>query len=784
MPAWLERPLRVLRPPVGWPRVAAVVLGVLLIAGGTAAGVILIDRLASRQHAVRDDLVDVKSLANRVSALQWQAVAEGRLSGEADREVRRALRAMNGRLAGLPDGVRRSPEVVHVRVAFVAYEAAVRRQLELLSAGRRDAARRLDSTRVAPGFDALLGSVRGAAATSDRASRSSERRARLWATVAILLSALVLAALFALLERARRHRASAAAAAEGRREREEHFAALLSNSSDVVLVVGPDGRVQSVTEPIARMAGWTPEELRGRPLDAILLTGDEDTTAPSWLALLAGAGAEGLTLNLRGANGSPVPVEVLVNDRRDHAGVGGVILNIRDISERQALEGRLRHLAFHDALTGLPNRVLLEDRIVHAVAAAPRRGRGLAVAFLDLDDFKIVNDSLGHAAGDRLLRAVAERLRASVREGDTVARLGGDEFAILIEDVDDVRSVVELADRIFAALRRSIPLGGKDIYVHASIGIAIDAAAALAPAHRTERSLDLLRDADIAMYAAKARGKDCYELFDREMHEAALARLDHKVELERAIGNAEFELHYQPIVMLDSRQVSGVEALVRWCHPDRGLVSPSDFIPLAEETNLILPIGAWVLRAACEQLAAWRDDLGDRAPAYVSVNVAGSQLEQGGFVDEVRAALADSGLDADALMLELTESSLIDDSGRNAARLQELRALGVRIAIDDFGTGYSSLNYLRRFPMDVLKIDRSFTDGVAVAGEQASLVSAMIAMGDSLELTVVAEGVEDDDQLDHLRTLRCPLGQGFLFSHPLDRDALEAMLYATAVPSA
>jgi diguanylate cyclase (GGDEF)-like protein len=458
-----------------------------------------------------------------------------------------------------------------------------------------------------------------------------------------------------------------------------------------------------------------------------------------------------------------------------------VILNIRDISERQALEGRLRHLAFHDSLTGLPNRVLLEDRIAHAVSAAPRRGRGLAVAFLDLDDFKLVNDSLGHAAGDQLLGTVAQRLRASVREGDTVARLGGDEFAILIEDVDDVHAVVELAERIFAALRRPIAVGGKEIYVHASVGIALDAAAALAPAHQAERSLDLLRDADIAMYAAKARGKDCYELFDLEMHRAALERLDHKVELERGIENAEFELHYQPIVVLDSRRVAGVEALVRWRHPRRGLVQPAEFIPLAEETNLIVPLGGWVLREACTQLAGWRAALGDRAPRYVSVNVAGSQLDQPGFVDEVHRALDESGLDPRALMLELTESSLIEDTGRNALRLQQLRGLGVRIAVDDFGTGYSSLSYLRRFPMDVLKIDRSFTGGLTPGGP-SSLVAAIIAMGDSLELTVVAEGVEDGEQLDRLRTLQCPLGQGFLFSRPLDRDGLEALLEAGASP--
>ena len=410
---------------------------------------------------------------------------------------------------------------------------------------------------------------------------------------------------------------------------------------------------------------------------------------------------------------------------------------------RRQRDGDLRRLAFQDSLTSLPNRPLFEKRIAQALAS----GEPAVVAFLDLDDFKQVNDSLGHAAGDELLKICGERLRHALRGGDTVARLGGDEFAILAPGACDPQVLV---DRLFDVLSAPVVLEGKRLHLRASIGIA-----------STESGDDLLRNADLAMYAAKAAGTNRYAVFTADMHINAVARLDRREQLERAIENEELVLHYQPIVDLDLGRVAGFEALVRWQHPERGFLGPGEFIPLAEETGLIVPLGRWVLREACRQATQWAG-----AP-YLSVNVAGAQLEQPGFLAEVESALADGGLCAERLVLEVTESSLVDDL--EAERLQALRRLGVRLAIDDFGTGYSSLSYLRKFPMDVLKIDRSFTRD---ACEDSALLHAIVAMGESLGLVLVPEGIEEQEQADALRALGCRLGQGFLFGRPVPADEL------------
>jgi diguanylate cyclase (GGDEF)-like protein len=410
---------------------------------------------------------------------------------------------------------------------------------------------------------------------------------------------------------------------------------------------------------------------------------------------------------------------------------------------RRGRDEELQRLAFHDPLTGLPNRSLFEQRIAETLAA----GEPAMVAFLDLDDFKQVNDSLGHAAGDRLLEICGERLRNALRADDTVARLGGDEFAILAHGAREPDVVVE---RLFAVLAAPVMLEGKRLHLRASVGIA-----------STDSGDDLLRNADLAMYAAKGAGTNRYAVYTDDMHVHALARLDRREQLERAIENEELVLHYQPIVDLDLGRVAGFEALVRWQHPSRGLLGPGEFIPLAEETGLIVPLGRWVLREACRQATTWAG-----AP-YLSVNVAGLQLEQPGFDDEVAAALQDGGLGAERLMLEVTESSLVGDL--EAERLQALRRLGVRLAIDDFGTGYSSLSYLRKFPMDVLKIDRSFTRD---ACEDSALLEAIVAMGESLGLVLVPEGIEEPEQADALRALGCRVGQGFLFGKPVPADQL------------
>ena len=412
-------------------------------------------------------------------------------------------------------------------------------------------------------------------------------------------------------------------------------------------------------------------------------------------------------------------------------GLTALLAMLDRAGRRRLRDDNLQRLAFEDSLTGLPNRSLLEERITETL----KSGLPAVLAFLDLDDFKRVNDSLGHAAGDRLLQICGERLRNALRADDVVARLGGDEFAILARDVTDSNALVA---RLFDVLSAPVMLEGKRLHLRASIGIA-----------GTDSGDDLLRNADLAMYAAKAAGTNRCAFFTDDMHVNAVARLDHREQLERAIENEELVLHFQSIVDLDLGRVAGFEALVRWQHPTRGFLGPGEFIPLAEETGLIVPLGRWVLREASRQAALWAG-----AP-YLSVNVASAQLEQPGFVGEVAAALADSGFEPSRLMLEVTESSLVGDA--EAERLQALRRLGVRLAIDDFGTGYSSLSYLRRFPMDVLKIDRSFTRD---ACEDGALLQAIVAMGESLGLVLIPEGIEEPEQAEALSRPRLPPGSG------------------------
>jgi diguanylate cyclase (GGDEF)-like protein len=433
------------------------------------------------------------------------------------------------------------------------------------------------------------------------------------------------------------------------------------------------------------------------------------------------------------------------------------------------------HQAMHDALTGLPNRALFHDRLEHALARARRRESRVAVLFADLDRFKTVNDSLGHASGDELLVAVAGRLGQCLRAGDTAARLGGDEFGILLEDIESDEEALGVAERIVDALTTPFLLQGREVFARTSIGVACGRG----------RPTDLLRHADVAMYRAKDDGRGRVRLFEPSMQAAANERLEIENELQRAESRGELEVFYQPIVDLADGRPVACEALLRWRHPTKGLIGPPAFVPVAEETGLIVPIGRFVLARACRDLAAWRESLGERAPRAVTVNLSARQLEEPDLVDDVAGALAETGLEPRRLVLEITETVLMRDTEQTIARLEELKAAGVQLAVDDFGTGYSSLRYLRRFPIDVLKLARPFIECLDTADEEGrALARTIIDLGTSLGLQVIAEGIETDGQLAGLQELGCGLGQGFLFARPLEHPAMERLVRGAALEAA
>lgn len=448
---------------------------------------------------------------------------------------------------------------------------------------------------------------------------------------------------------------------------------------------------------------------------------------------------------------------------------GGVIV-CRDISERKRVEEQLLHNAFHDELTGLSNRALFMDRLKHAIALAKRQKNYLfAVLFLDLDRFKVINDSLGHIVGDQLLIAISRRLETGLRRGDLIARLGGDEFAILLEDIRDEQYAIQVAERLQKALMIPFKLSGHEIVASTSIGIALSTIG-------YDHPQDLLRDADTAMYHAKGTGKARYQIFDTAMHVRAVALLKIETDLRRALERQEFQLHYQPIVSLSNQKITGFEALVRWYHPERGLITPSEFIPVAEETGLIAPLGLWVLQEACRQMRKWQQKYPAANALTISVNISGKQFSQANFIAQIQRILQETQLDACHLKLEITESILMDNVESTTTTLLALKALGIQLSMDDFGTGYSSLSYLNRFPVSTLKIDRSFIQSIDVDVEKLEIIRTVVMLAQSLGMDAVAEGVETANQLAPLKDLGCESGQGYFFSKPLNSKTIEKLI--------
>lgn len=554
-----------------------------------------------------------------------------------------------------------------------------------------------------------------------------------------------------------------------RRKSEERFRSLVRNASDVIAITEADGTFRYVSPSVERVLGYRPEDLVATSSFALIFPEDLERARTFHAEILTTTDAtQTIEYRIRHADGNWHHVEAIGNNLLDDPTVRGIVINARDITERKLAQEELAYQAFHDALTKLPNRALFMDRLNQALTHAARRRENVALLFLDIDRFKVVNDSLGHEAGDLLLIAVAERVRSCLRAGDTAARLGGDEFTILLEGIADESEATVVAERVASLFGPAIDLGGRSVFVTASIGIALAKPGHVGPA-------DLLREADIAMYQAKAKGKASHAVFDAKMGSAALDRLELETNLRHAIEHGEFILHYQPELDLDTGRIVALEALVRWQHPERGLVPPAEFIPIAEETGLILPLGRWVLAEAARQGRIWYDRDPDDHPT-ISVNLSAKQFQHSTIVEDVARILTETGLPPECLTLEITETAVMEDAESNQATLQRFKDLGVRLAIDDFGSGYSSLGYLKRFPVDMLKIDRAFINGLGRDPEDTAIVEAVTGLASMLGMQVTAEGVETADQASRVRNLGCALGQGFYFARALPPLEAQKML--------
>jgi diguanylate cyclase (GGDEF)-like protein/PAS domain S-box-containing protein len=553
---------------------------------------------------------------------------------------------------------------------------------------------------------------------------------------------------------------------------ESKFRSLIQNSLDIITILSQDGCILYESPSVEKILGHNPEYLVGKAVFDFIHPDDIPAAKTAFQKILSSP-TQSVTIELRfqHQDQSWTYLELVGTNLLDDPSVAGILINSRDITERKQAEQEFRFLACYDPLTHLANRTLFSEWLEKAFLRMKRdKNSTYAVLFLDLDRFKLINDSFGHADGDRLLIQLAERLKCCLREIDSIARLGGDEFGILLENITDVSQVIHIAKRIQNLFQVAFTLTEREVFSSVSVGIALSKA-------EYEQPEDILRDADIALYRAKECGKARFEIFDVEMHSRAVNLLRLENDLRQGLRREEFQLFFQPILSLETGLLKGMEALLRWQHPQAGQISPNIFIPVAEETGLIHSLGWWIFQQACQQMIAWDQLFPGKTPLTMSVNVSAPQFRESGLIERIDQLLMDSGLTASRLCLEITESVLIDNAEAATLTFSQLRAMGIQLYMDDFGTGYSSLNYLHRFPLNALKIDRSFVSQMNPCNKNFEVVKTIITLAKNLGIDVIAEGIETEEQLHQLKALNCDFGQGFFFSRPIAAKDAEQFIY-------